>query len=340
MEIQIIGSLECLVSNREDSEAPIQALRHVEYQLATLMADSLGERTWSVDDAVEQLARSCREELPIALLQLARYHRPGSTVAHKTQAWIATHLANSEERQRQRAKELIAGYKVDAQSVSQVRQAVTWLDQVYQRSQIAEATWMQTCRPANCTGLFARSVFRGLTARWNQDECDEPLLWRVGDMLDSLARDGSLNSLTEALHRLVAFGLLGVAARDARDSLRDFIVLANDDANGNLLDNLVAAERTYRDLLADGWQPDRWEVENLPITISLLLRFMAKAGIQQSQDAGQRLRVTLDQAQSDFRYLGSPFLEGDECKDVVVQAPGWTYQGQSVVRPKVQEVAS
>ena len=338
MGIDLLQSLECLTQQDDRLELTSRDLRSVEYQLALTVTGCLSEGGWSASAAIERLLEFCPDELPLAAIHLSQGTHGMATRAQRLRAWFVAKLRWGEAQQRARAEQATTAYQVDDEFVRQVAQAVSDLDRIHQHGKPVERlAWKQTCRSIRESALFGRSVFVGLRALWNEEESSEPILWRIGAALASLAEVGSDFAITEAMGLLVILGLARLMAKAKTDTLRDFVAQANDDANGNLLDNLVLAERTYQDLVADGWEPDRWEIENLPISIDLFLRFMTQAGLEQREEIDHRLEINLSEAQENYRYSGSPFLSSDDCKKVVVLAPGWVYQGELVVRPKVRE---
>ena len=338
MQPRLVELLDNLTQLDDAVPVPARQVRRVEYQLATMIAEHCAETSWNSDAAIEHLVDSCADDLPLAAILLGKDYACMTTQFHRLRAWLRIRLRGGQEQQSKRAEQVIATYQVDAKFLEQVQQAVRDLDHVYQNDKSGQLSWMRTCLSMQSSSLFARSVFAGLGAVWNQDESSEPLLWRLGELLESLAKEGSFHAVTEGLRRLTAFGLLKLAEGEQADTLRGFLVKANEDTSGNLLDNLVVADRTYRDLTAEGWKPDRWEMENMAMTISLYLRFMVQMEIRQDGQVGRRLEITLDQAQQAYRYSGSPFLSADDQKEVEIQAPGWRYRGELVVRPKVREV--
>jgi hypothetical protein len=337
MGTKVLESLECVVQRDETRFPPSKALRRVEYQLAVSVTDCLGVNGWSCDKAAHQLLDSCGDDLPLAVMLLKQPYSCSATLAQRLRAWFAAKLSSGEVRQRVYAERIIAVYQINDEFVGLVAQAVNDLDQMHQYCELGRLTWMQTGGLAQSRALFGRSVFLGLRALWNEEESGEPILWRISKVLESIAENGSHLAITEALGWFTALGLVKLTGEAKADTLRDFLVQANDDANGNLLDNLILAERTYHDLVVEGWKPDRWEIENLPMTVGLYLRFMVQMGVEQTEQIGRRLQITLREAQETYRYSGSPFASSDERKEVVVQTPGWTYQGELIVRPKVRE---
>jgi len=113
----------------------------------------------------------------------------------------------------------------------------------------------------------------------------------------------------------------------------------NDDKSGNVLDNLLLSQITYNSMLDDGWKPDRWEVENLPMSIGMLLDFLEKKGFRQINTVGDVLEINLQDATEKYRYRGSPFLSPNDLKKVKVVIPGWEFKDTLIIRPKVSEVS-
>jgi hypothetical protein len=339
MRTEVLESLERIVRDDKALVLPPKPMRRVEYQLASAVTECLDGKDWSADKAIERLLGSCRTELPLAITLSRQRNLCKVSAIRMLLAWFVGKVSVSDLRQHDRAGQIIAAYQVDSAFVNQVAQAISDLDLIYEHHNPGELAWMWADRLPQSRALFGRSVFLGLRALWNKDESDEPILWKVSEVLETIAKNGSYLGTAEALAQLIAAGLLGLAEDVRVDALRDFVTQANEDANRNLLDNLVIAERSYRDLTASGWRPDHWELENLPVTVDLYLRFMAQAGVEQTEEIGHRLQITLDEAMAAYRYVGSPFTSPDELKQVVVQAPGWTYRGEMVVRPRVREVA-
>ena len=186
--------------------------------------------------------------------------------------------------------------------------------------------------------LAKRAILLNLSHAWVQENVDEPILWKISAPLQVIA-GCSFYAVSEAFAQTC---LAASIPKDmgSKDSTSSFFVELNDDKAGNILDNLLLSQGTYQSLLDEGWQPDRWEIENLPMTIGMFLDFMTKNGFIQVENAGNILEINLKAATETYRYRGSPFLSSDDLKKVKVTVPGWENKGELIIRPKVSEISS
>ena len=186
--------------------------------------------------------------------------------------------------------------------------------------------------------LAKRAILLDLSRAWVQENSDEPIFWKISASLQTIS-GCSYFAVSEA------FTQTCLAASDpqkagSKDSIVSFFIELNDDKAGNILDNLLLSQGTYQTMIDEGWQPDRWEVENLPMSIGMFLDFMAKNGFKQVENIGNVLEIDLKSATERYRYRGSPFLSSDDLKKVNVSVPGWEMNGELVIRPKVTEFSS
>lgn len=185
--------------------------------------------------------------------------------------------------------------------------------------------------------LTKRAILLDLSRAWTQENVDEPILWKISTSLQAIV-GCSFYAVSEAFAQLYLAANVTQNA-GSKDSIASFFVALNDDKAGNVLDNLVVSQAAYQTLLDEGWQPDRWEIENLPMTIGMFLDFISKNGFNRVENIGDVLEINLQAATENYRYRGSPFLSADDLKKVKVTVPGWEISGELVIRPKVSEIS-
>ena len=185
--------------------------------------------------------------------------------------------------------------------------------------------------------LARRTILQGLVECWDEDHCSEPILWKSREKLSEIISSRNETVLCETIDRIALTGFSCQSAQ-GKDTLKEFLVQANDEKNKMLIDNLVLCKQTYNSLLDSGWEPDRWELENLPMTSELFLDFLQKTGVAYEKEIGEEFILNLDDALKRYRYAGTPYLENDDTKKVRVLAPGWIYRGELIIQPKVREI--
>ena len=192
--------------------------------------------------------------------------------------------------------------------------------------------------PLHKVALSKRVILLGLSRTWGDDNSDEPLLWETSATLETTV-GCSLFAVNEAFTR-VCLSAGTIYNVRSQKNLSSFFAELNDDKAGNILDNLLISKLTYQTMLEEGWQPDRYEVQNLPMSIGMLLEFMEKKGFSRVRNIGDVLEINLKEATENLRYRGSPFLSEDDLKTVRVIVPGWERDGDLIIRPKVSEISS
>lgn len=185
--------------------------------------------------------------------------------------------------------------------------------------------------------LCKRAILLKLSKGWEKESIDEPIFWKASGLLKKIT-GGSFFGVEQAFYELLLLITETKQAAIQGNPLSDFFISANDDKSGNILDNLILSQATYQALLDDGWQPDRWELENMPMSIGMFIDFMRKSGFNQRNDIGDVIEIGLKEATENYRYRGSPFISSDELKRVKVIVPGWEQSGELIVRPKVNEI--
>ena len=88
-----------------------------------------------------------------------------------------------------------------------------------------------------------------------QDHINKPILWKSQEKIVAIAKTGSDINIAEAVYQLVWLGLKNIT-NQKKDTLKDFLIRANDEKNKILNDNLVA-KCTYDNLVESGWRPDQ-----------------------------------------------------------------------------------
>jgi hypothetical protein len=186
--------------------------------------------------------------------------------------------------------------------------------------------------------LAKRTVLLDLSRAWAKEETDEPILWKISTSLRTIV-GCSFHAVSEAFAQ-ICLAASAPQNTDSKDSISSFFLELNDDKAGNVLDNLVLSQSTYQTMLDEGWKPDRWEIENLPMSIGMFLDFMSKNGFNRVKNIGDIAEINLKDSIENYRYRGSPFLTSDELKKVKVIVPGWENKGELIIRPKVNEISA
>jgi hypothetical protein len=186
--------------------------------------------------------------------------------------------------------------------------------------------------------LAKRAILISVSRAWTQENTDEPILWKLSAVLQTLA-SAPFYEVSTALFQLITAAQNVQANSVMPNTSTTFIADLNEDKAGNVLDNLYLSYIGYQSLLEEGWQPERWEVENLPMSISLFLDFLRKNGFVQVKEIGDIMQIGLNDANELYRYRGSPFQSSDDIKKVKVIIPGWKKDDELVIRPKVNEIS-
>lgn len=184
--------------------------------------------------------------------------------------------------------------------------------------------------------LVKRIILIGLMEKWSKDNSDEPILWKVSEILETLI-NGSSFAVSKAFEQ-ICFADFMEESFNEQNNITDFFVKLNSDKSGNILDNLIISKDVYERLVDDGWKSEKIEFENLPLSIGMFLSFLEKNGFAQVGYIGDIKEINLRESLEEYRYVGSPFLTNDVIKQVEITAPGWEYHGELVIRPIVQEV--
>ncbi|PJB29049.1 hypothetical protein CO110_07895 [Candidatus Desantisbacteria bacterium CG_4_9_14_3_um_filter_40_11] len=234
-------------------------------------------------------------------------------------------------------KQFHATYKLDATFSDHVTQIIMDLKTYTPNGQsVVEISFPDTWS-LHKISLAKRTILLGLAQAWTKDETDEPILRKLSKSLKVIAQ-GSNYAVSESLNQICLAGNLEYVRQ--QESITTFFKDLNDDKSGNILDNLVISQSVYQSLLNDGWKPDRYELENFPVTFEMFLDFMIKKGFTSVKDIGDQLEIDLNSSIENYRYRGTPFLSKDDLKKAKIIAPGWQYKGKLIIRPKVSEISS
>jgi hypothetical protein len=246
-------------------------------------------------------------------------------------------VAQRKKRSPELSAKLLELYGLDDGFVDLVRQKSQALAAAIQAQQsLAEISFPKDWAFHKLT-LARRSILVVLANAWKEENYEEPIFWKISAVLNDLA--GSSPFLISEIFSEIILEA-GGKHRSKRNELNTFFVGLNDDKAGAILDNLILSQATYQSLLNEGWQPDRWEVENLPMSIGMFLDFMSREGFAQVGHVDEVIEIGLADATEIYRYRGSPFGSPDDQKKVKVTAPGWERNGELIIRSKVSEISS
>lgn len=250
---------------------------------------------------------------------------------------VTWQVAQRKKRSPELSAKLLELYGLDDGFVDLVRQKSQALAAAIQTQQpLAEMSFPKDWAFHTLT-LARRSILIALANAWKEENYEEPIFWKISAVLNDLAV-GSPFLVSEAFSEINLEA--GGKHRSQQNELNAFFVGLNDDKAGAILDNLILSQATYQSLLDEGWQPDRWEVENLPMSIGMFLDFMSREGFAQVGHVDDVIEIGLADATEIYRYRGSPFGSPDDQKKVKVTAPGWERNGELIIRSKVSEISS
>ncbi len=121
-------------------------------------------------------------------------------------------------------------------------------------------------------------------------------------------------------------------------AVSSFFQSLNNSQYGYLLDQMAYSEKQLRLLKDKGYQfPE--EVESIPLTIRMFMRFLKEYGILPIETGGSEREVSLRDCQSSD-YSGSPFLVEEEKKTVRIVSSGWKIEDILISKPRVEETSS
>lgn len=330
MNISLLQSLEALIAQDQPVSRYSLPISQVESQLAALLLeDNLSEMESFVDgafvDVQETLAAT---ETGCYPFRINFFKRIPFQIMRLQKKKLLTGFV----------RRLQAVYGLDEEFSGLVKQSSAGINAaVVSGKVLAAPEFPEDWRFPEIT-LAKRAILLNLSRAWAPENTDEPILWKVSASLHSIS-GCSFYAISAAFAQTCLAASVPQNA-GSKDTISSFFVELNDDKAGNILDNLLLSQATYQSLLDEGWQPDRWEVENLPMSIGMLLDFMAKNGFNQVELIGNVLEINLKTATENYRYRGSPFLSADDLKKVKVTVPGWEMNGELVIRPKVTEISS
>lgn len=121
-------------------------------------------------------------------------------------------------------------------------------------------------------------------------------------------------------------------------TVSDFFQSLNNGQYGYLLDQFAACEKQLLLLRGKGYQfPE--EVESIPLTIRMFMRYLKEFGISPIETEVTEKSVTLDECQN-YDYSGSPFSTPKETKNVRFLSSGWQKGNLLISKPRVEEIES
>ncbi len=246
-------------------------------------------------------------------------------------------IAQRKKRSPDISAKLLTLYGVNKKFIELVQENTQIMAEAAQTQRSSQDVSFPTNWTFHTLTLAKRSILIALATAWKKENCEEPIFWKISSVLAEIST-GSAFLVAEAFSEIKF--VTGAGTRTAENQLDEFFVNLNDDKAGNILDNIVISQITYQSLLAEGWQPDRWEAENLPMSIDMFLGFLSKEGFAQVRQIGEVIEIGLADATEIYRYRGSPFASSDDQKKVKVTAPGWEHNGKLIIRSKVSEISS
>jgi len=121
-------------------------------------------------------------------------------------------------------------------------------------------------------------------------------------------------------------------------AVSNFFQSLNCSQYGYLLDQMAYSEKQLQMLKEKGYQfPE--EVESIPLTIRMFMRFLKEYGIFPIETGDSEREISLDACQN-CDYSGSPFLTEDEKKNVRIVSSGWKIGDILISKPRVEETSS
>lgn len=263
-----------------------------------------------------------------------------TSIKKKTYPFSATRLPKVKNPKKETSdilKQFHASYQLDDSFLDLIRQIIMVLKTSTPKGQSAVEISFPDDWSLHKISIAKRTILLGLAQAWTTKEVDEPILWKLSASLKAIAK-GSNYAISESLNEICSAGNMEYIRQ--QESIATFFEEFNNDKSGNIMDNLVISQSVYQSLLNDGWKPDRYELENFPVTFEMFLDFMAKKGFTRIKDIGDQLEIDLKNSTENYRYRGTPFLSKDDLKKIKIIAPGWQYKGQLIIRPKANEISS
>ncbi len=121
-----------------------------------------------------------------------------------------------------------------------------------------------------------------------------------------------------------------------REATLLFFQRMNAPSFGNLLDQIAMSEERLKDMKRLNYTFPS-EVESIPMSIRMFMKFARSCDIEAIQPLGQILTINLKESDQ-YEYEGSEFKDEIEQKEVLVLTSGWQYQGHIISKPKVIEI--
>lgn len=230
-------------------------------------------------------------------------------------------------------------YQVDEIFRSQATSSAKYITSLFDQAKLTENDENQIYLKQSRDRLFLRCLLLKVSNYWDKENCDQPILWKVGEILKDIASCTSSQKMMAATNSLKIIGLQERAIAKNENPVEIFLSNANDEKSGSILDNLLISLHSFKALEDNGWEPDRWEIENLPIALDLLIQYLMKNGYCPEGAIGEEIMIGLQDSLENFRYTGTPFVDQTDKKRVKVLAPGWKFQDRLIVRPKVREIS-
>ncbi len=128
-----------------------------------------------------------------------------------------------------------------------------------------------------------------------------------------------------------------ISANDAKNmAVSEFFSALNSKEFGNILDSMLIVEEILSSVRKD---KTKLPSELIPLTIIFkqLIRFINSYGIEPIDKVNRTFRATYDEVAL-MNYLGEPFKDDYDQKEVIVIRPGWKYQDVVISLPTVKEL--
>ncbi len=228
-------------------------------------------------------------------------------------------------------------YSIDAEFSAWVLSHAGYISNLYKPDHSQDISVIDFGSCMFNTDIALRYLLLEISRRWKRENCEEPIFWKISDCLQDIALRSSGKTLVHTTGILIVFGQQKEISAHEKYPIDRFLIEANEEKNGSILDNLIISMQAYNSLMESGWQPDEFEIENLQMTVDLFLQYLEKKGYSPVEQIGNELMISLDESLKNFRYTGSPFISKTDQKQVHIVAPGWKIKDRLIIRPKVRE---
>lgn len=126
------------------------------------------------------------------------------------------------------------------------------------------------------------------------------------------------------------------AANEAKNiAIGEFFIKLNSSEYGNILDNLLVVDKNLTQLRKDKIQLPP-QLVSLPIIFRQIVKFIKDSGIEAIETVGRKFDAKFEDI-SLYQYIGEPFLNDDEVKQVQISSPGWRFGDIIISTPAVRE---